>query len=139
MGTISDISDRQETDIEVVTLPEHATGIYERQISTVDGGAMTSLGGAAKSIRVYHDNDTHGSYVIQVDGENEMRIERRSKSAMHVSFMRKDGAVYFERLIVLEVGASVRIEDTGGRPMTFRRFRHPECLLREMFDRLNTP
>ena len=137
MGTIDSIADRFETDIEVVTDPHKVTGMWDRQLSTVGGGAMTCVGGDKRQIRVFHDYVTHGAFVVQVDKDIEIRIERRSKSEMIVRFERLGDVIGGERRLTLELDVPQTIQDPRGRTMTFRRFRHPEHLLRDLFDRVH--
>lgn len=136
MGTIDSIADRQRTNIEMETLPPSKTGIWERMLDTTKGGAISSVGSEKRVIRVFHDNGTHGSYVIHVDGAYEMRFERRSHSSVSITYS-KDGKPFFERLLELDVGQAVRIEDASGRPIVFRRTLHPACLLDDLFKRVH--
>lgn len=138
MGQIDSVKDRFDTDIEVVTASRKTTGIWDRHLTTIGGGAMTCVESDKRLIRVFHDHETHGSYFIQVDGDIETRIERSGKDEMRILFTRRSGAfICGDHLLRLELDAPQTIQDPRGRSMTFRRFRHPECLLSDLLDRVH--
>jgi len=137
MGTIENLSDRLRTDIEMESLPDKATGIYSRRESTVDGGAMLCVANDRKQYRVFLDHETHGSYVIQVEGDLETTVKRVGPAEMLVRFEVRGDLIGGERRIRLEVGESATLTSPRGRAMTFRRYRHPEHLLHDLWQRLD--
>lgn len=137
MGMIASSIDRYSSDIEVITAPGKSTGIWERVLSTVGGGAMTCVMSDKIQIRVFHDSATHGSYVILVDGDIDIRIERCSKEEMLVRFTRSDGTIITACHLNLKPSVSQTIQSPHGRFMTFRRFWHHERLLDDLLARVN--
>lgn len=133
MGTIESLTDRLVTDIEVVTAPDKTTGIHSRRESTVGGGAMTCVASDKRQIRVFHDHTHHGSHVLQVDGDIEILVQRTGPADVLVRFEVNGDTIGGDRRLHLEVGETKTITSPKGRTMTFRRFRHPECLLDDLF------
>ena len=134
MGMFKKIRDHYVTDIEVVTA---SAGTWERESDTL-GGALSSVGGKTKKIRVFHGGTRKdGTYVVLVDGDVEIRIERKSRSTMRVTFSKDGQDAYVECLLSLSIGVPVTIEDPNGCPMTFRRFRHATFDLEDLSERAN--
>lgn len=128
--------DHSEMLIEVETLPHAKTGMWDRHLCTRAGGAMSLVSGGKRQIRVFHDAAKHGSFVITVDGDAEMLLERVSGSSLKVEITRP-GAGVSRRFIDLELDKSVLLEDPSGRPMVLRRRQKPSCLLDELIERVN--
>lgn len=116
------------TDIEVVSLPYKRTGVGEREVSTFGGGSMTCVEGKAHHIRIFGRARAHGSFVILVDGQNELLLQRVSSTSLRVQ-VTKDGVVSTDRIIRLGFDRPVQIGDASGRPMTLRRCRPQRDLL----------
>lgn len=137
MGSISSLSDRQSTDIEMETAPDKATGIHSRRESTVEGGAMLCVAGQKREFRIFLDHTTHGSHIVQVDGDLETLVQRVGPAEMLVRFEVRGDLIGGERRIRLEVGEEKTIVSPRGRTMTFRRYRHPDHLLHDLWQRLD--
>ena len=137
MGLISSLSDRHRTDIEMETAPDKMTGIYSRRESTVEGGAMLCVAGQKRQFRIFLDHTTHGSHIIQVDGDLDVTVKRVGPAEMLVRFEVRGDLIGGERHIRLEVGEAKTLTSPRGRTMIFRRYRHPDRLLDELWQRID--